>query len=550
MKNGLIGGLLGIVIVIGGAAYFWFDQQQQINQAKEAARQAAITKQKNQIPAYDLSAKEAGKRALENLTISKVSNAERLASANYFALTVKVAKGENFAGLLHQFYNKPTSFIVMTAEKARGPKNQLPSPILILETLPTQPPSFNVLYAANGQVLPFESSTSGGGTDIALDIHYLDDKVSKETISTLVQMTQSRAESLNDAGKDAGKLAAFLKQHQVKFFDNLMQLHIGPEGKIMSGRKISLKETTGSIELNVKSQPAKFVTTGPKGATLVKSGKIDLFLQRTSQRNKELQVNFWLNEGEGFVDTCRDLTTALKAGAGDEDGLSLADTSVVLWSLIHRHAWFAKNIDYQTDCLNKAQSAALQELKLALPTQKNTRQSGPSNRAMNARLTSLVKVLRDDASGNSQAKPQIKSKAKLEAMIAEKAMLLDRAGLWLFGEKVKQNASGRVFESADQKSTIEQLYTLPISRFGCFSRGEGLKGRHRRTLAQFDDSPDLWELEFAFNTQGKIAAITLDEATSETICRAIGNRRSGTNACYFARHAKQFPVIAQAKCGR
>ena len=76
-----------------------------------------------------------------------------------------------------------------------------------------------------------------------------------------------------------------------------------------------------------------------------------------------------------------------------------------------------------------------------------------------------------------------------------------------------------------------------------------MKGRQRKTLAQFGASSELWELEFAFNSKGKITGVTLDEADTETICRAIGERRSGTNACYFSRHAKQFPIVANAKCG-
>ena len=101
----------------------------------------------------------------------------------------------------------------------------------------------------------------------------------------------------------------------------------------------------------------------------------------------------------------------------------------------------------------------------------------------------------------------------------------------------------------DQRATIDQLFSLPVSHFGCFSRGEGLKGRHRTTLAQFGASSDLWQLDFAFNKHGKITGVTLDEVDNEVICRAIGNRRTGSNACYFARRAKQFPAIARAKCG-
>jgi len=306
---------------------------------------------------------------------------------------------------------------------------------------------------------------------------------------------------------------------------------------MVTGRAMALKNSTGRIELTVSARPAKFLLPNEKGQTIVRSSEIDQFLHHGNLHNKDLQVNFWLNEGEGFVDTCRDLSTSLLKQAG----LSLMDTSLVLWSLIHRHAWFAKDIDYQTDCLDEAQTAALKELRLALPNKKNARQSTPRNATMNKILATLVKVLRNDDPEST--------KVNLSAMIAEKTTLLDRAGVWLYGEQVLQNDAGRIIESANQQAAIDQLFALPVSHFGCFSRGDGLKGRHRTTLAQFGASTDLWELEFAFNAKGKIAGITLDEADNETICRAIGDRRSGENACYFAKRAKSFPIIAKAKCG-
>ncbi|MBT5940996.1 MAG: hypothetical protein HOG95_13785, partial [Rhodospirillaceae bacterium] len=231
-----------------------------------------------------------------------------------------------------------------------------------------------------------------------------------------------------------------MKNRRAKFYDNLWQVHIGPEGKMVTGRAMALKNSTGRIELTVSARPAKFLLPNEKGQTIVRSSEIDQFLHHGNLHNKDLQVNFWLNEGEGFVDTCRDLSTSLLKQAG----LSLMDTSLVLWSLIHRHAWFAKDIDYQTDCLDEAQTAALKELRLALPNKKNARQSTPRNATMNKILATLVKVLRNDDPEST--------KVNLSAMIAEKTTLLDRAGVWLYGEQVLQNDAGRIIESANQQA--------------------------------------------------------------------------------------------------
>jgi hypothetical protein len=529
VNKGLIGSLLAIIIVIGGTGYYWLERQKTI-EIKEAARQAEITRVKNLPPVFDLSAKDAGALALQNIDISKIPEGKTLISAEYFSLKVKVENGKDVGGLLRKFYSKPTALIIMTVQNARNRKSQVSTPVLILKNSPQKPNSNEVLYAANDQVLPFEPSRSDGAADIAFDIHYLDEKMSREDISNLVRFAKNTAQHQND-------LDTLLKKHRVKFYDNLMQLHVGPEQKIMSGRKIKIKGSTANIELTVLTKPMRFARQNSAAATIVKTNEINQLLQHASAKSKELQVNFWLNEGDGFGATCRELSNVLS----DEAGLSIGDTSLVLWTLIHRHAWFAKDINYQTDCLNEAQSAALLKLKLTLPVKPKLRQQSPSNSAMNTILAQLVKVLQS-------GEPEL-TKVNLSAMIAEQVTLLDRADIWLFGDNIKQSVGGRILDSADQQATIDQLFTLPVSHFGCFSRGEGLKGRHRKTLAQFGASSEVWELEFAFNSKGKITGVTLDEANTETICRAIGERRSGNNACYFSRNAKQFPIVSNAKCG-
>lgn len=528
MNKSLMVALLGIVVVVCGASYFWFSQQQDKN-AKEGMRQSKIAEVKN-VPLFDdLSPKEAGTYAFKNLQISKVTSPETMASAEYFALTVEVTNGKNFGDLFSKIYNKPASLIIMTAQNVRSPNNDLSTPIVVFKSSATRPLIFDILHVAKGQVLPFEPSLSGRGADIALDIHYLDEKMSPKDIANFIQYSKNPLER-------KAELNALLKKHRRKFYNNLIQLHVGPEGKLMSGRKISLKDTDSTIELNLQSKPMRFTSIKEKGLVVVNTRKIENFLRNVSNEDKEIYANFWLNEGKGFSKTCRDISNRLQ----DRAGLSTNDTALVLWSLIHRHAWFAKRINYQTDCLEETHSAALKKLNLKLPTWQKRRPSSPSIAAMNSKLAALVKVIREGDLNTT--------KIDFGSMITEKVTLLDRANIWLSGIDVKQNDGGRIFESASRKATIDQLLSLPVSHFGCFSRGEALKGRHRKTLAQFGTSKELWELVFAFNSRGKITGITLDEATTKSVCRAIGNQRTGRNTCYFSRRGSQFPIIANAKC--
>ncbi len=544
MNKWLIGTLVGLVILLGGVAFFLVKQDTDLVQ--EAKRAALAKAEQKKPPAFiDMTTQQAGKSALANLTVSKTSQPS-LQTVDYGTLAVRVSNGKNFGKLLSGFYNRPVSLIVVTGQIVAAQNAMPATPILILKLADPKNAVFDQLYSANGRVLSHAKTTSGGAADIALDIHYLDQEISVKDLQFILTTTQRWSEEIAlwspvlaaKWDNDSRKLAALFKRHRAKFYDNLMQLHIGPEQKNLWGRKISLKNDPAvAIELMPDLLSARFVSRTSDNSVTVKTGEIDRLLKRLGPKTEELHVSFWLNEGEGFVDTCRDLSSAMAEVAG----LGVTDTSLILWTLIHRHAWFAKNIDYQTDCLNEAQSSALNNLGLELPTKANTRQSTPKTAKMNSSLATLVNMLRR---GDAEI-----AKAKLGSLIAEKSSLLDRAGFWLFGENVKQNASGRILESADQAATMEQLLTLPVSHFGCFSRGDGLKGRHRTTLAQFDSSTELWELEFAFNAKGKIAGVTLNEADNETICRAIGDRRSGKNACYFARRSKQFPMIARAKCG-
>jgi len=540
----LIGTLVGLVILLGGVAFFLVKQQ--TDKAQETKRAALVKVRQEKPPVFiDLTPRQAGQSALDNLTISKTSQPP-LKSVDYSALAVQVSNGINIGKLFRQFYDQPISLIIVTAQNVAAQNTMPAAPILILKSTDPKSSTFNQLYGANGRILPHLKTTSGGASDVALDIHYLDQKISEQDVQFILNTAKSwsniaalwSSELAAKMADDSNKMAALLKNHRAKFYDNLMQLHIGPERDLLFGRNLALKhDPTANIELMPALQSARFANQTSDKSITVKTGEIDQFLQLLGAKSEQLQVNFWLNEGEGFIDTCRDLSSAL----ADDTGLSVTDTALLMWALIHRHAWFAKDIDYQTDCLNEAQSAALNRLGLNLPTKANTRQSTPKNAAMNRTVARLVNMLRR---GETET-----AKVKLNSLLADKLSLLDRAGFWLFGDSVKQNESGRILESTDPATATEQLLTLPVSHFGCFSRGDGLKGRHRATLAQLDSSTELRQLEFAFNTNGKIAGVTLNEADNETICRAIDGRRSGQNTCYFTRRAKQFPMVARAKCG-
>ncbi len=134
MNNKRIGVTISLLILIAGAAYFWFKYNNNEASKLEAKRQAEISKPKIVAPINNMTSQQAGKHALENLEISKIPSANVGSGADYFALNVLVSKGDGFKDLLSQFYSEPVSLIVMTAQIV-APKNAYPAtPILVLKS--------------------------------------------------------------------------------------------------------------------------------------------------------------------------------------------------------------------------------------------------------------------------------------------------------------------------------------------------------------------------------------------------------------------------------
>ena len=82
MGKWVITAIVGVLIIGGGATYFWLNHQEKL--LKIAERQALEkAEQVKRDAVIDLTTGEAGKRALENLDISKITSSENAEDANY-----------------------------------------------------------------------------------------------------------------------------------------------------------------------------------------------------------------------------------------------------------------------------------------------------------------------------------------------------------------------------------------------------------------------------------------------------------------------------------
>jgi len=101
-----------MIILLGGVAFFLV--QQDADKAQEAKRAARAKIPQEKPPVFiDLTPQQAGKNALENLTISKTSQASPK-TVDYASLAVRISNGSTIGNLFRQFYDKPVSLIIVT----------------------------------------------------------------------------------------------------------------------------------------------------------------------------------------------------------------------------------------------------------------------------------------------------------------------------------------------------------------------------------------------------------------------------------------------------
>ena len=229
---------------------------------------------------------------------------------------------------------------------------------------------------------------------------------------------------------------------------------------------------------------------------------------------------------DGLGAACR----TLRAELTDRLGLSAFDASAVLRALARTHALFATGGDYGRDCLDVDLEAPAKGLKAATAGQ------------LNAVLGRIGAGLRGDTPD--------KTVKVLAPMFADSVALFDYSGLWLAGTEAALVGAGRldVLPGAGPDQAAAYLADLPVVHFACYSDGSGLTGVHRAALVQLEHDSGLWVLDVAFDGQRRIAGVSLAEADRRQVCRAVGNRKSGPDACFFAASGNSYRGIDPAGC--
>ena len=163
---------------------------------------------------------------------------------------------------------------------------------------------------------------------------------------------------------------------------------------------------------------------------------------------------------------------------------------------------------------------------------------GPLNRALDRMATGLRNGAPETA------------RDSLAGLFADRAVLVDRGGIWLGGADapIVYGSGVAVDPSAGPKRAADHLLGLPVAHFACYSSAGSGRRSHRAALVQLSNDPALWVLEAAFEAGGKISGIAFSPAAQPDACRATAGRTGGVAPCFFAAAGRRFRDIDFARC--
>jgi len=434
-----------------------------------------------------------------------------------------------------------TQTVVILATLHNGPDLTMPDvPLYIFEKNQT---SWQQTFAAQGPITPYFVEQRAP-LEATLEIVLLKDK-------------------LKDLGQEAQKqLDSYRSQHSVYSKEQAHVLSALPDAfaqRIALVEEASLKDLskTDISYLENYARTFTFMSKAEEAAfttTLAVEGKESLLSQHKNQLPSyndlmsyaiagqtarqalgDLENSFWSVPGDALRPSCDAITGALQ----ERLGLSLKDSAVVLWGMMQSHALFATDIDYNTQCSGEDINTLLTNMGRTLPHPQTMRPSSQNVTHMNRSLShvaSLVKNTKDSALD------------RIAEMMTDKVQVRDEARLLFSAEpdQLVSNTQDVIAPALDKNNAAEYLMMLPVQAYGCYSQGQGQRGHHRATLAQLENDPNLWQINFAFDDQNKINGIQLKKPSQLDFCRAIG-KRTGANRCRFS--GKDFPGLSADRCG-
>ena len=434
-----------------------------------------------------------------------------------------------------------TQAVVILATIHNGAALTMPSvPLLIFEKRKSQ---WHNTFAANGPISPYFVAKRAP-LDISLELVLLQDKLDGLDADAQKQLesytTQHSLYSKEGAYAISSLADAFAQRIALVEEASFKELSItdiaylehyasalsftSPTGAPLFNTTLSVKGKNTVLPLQ-QNQPLSYseLMTTPIAGQTPRSALGDL------------ESGFWSIPPEALRPGCDAISGALQ----ERLGLSRRDSAIILWAMMQPHALFGEGIDYNTQCSGPDIATLLNEAGLSLPPINATTPTSRTVNEMNKSLSHIASLVKN---GKDSALDHIANLMTDKVVVRDEARLLFSAQ----SDQLVSNTLDVVAPALDKANAAQYLMMLPIRAYGCYSRGRGQTGYHRATLAQLENDPNLWQINFAFNDQNKINGIQLKKPTQLGFCRAIG-KRTGANQCRFS--GKDFPGLSADRCG-
>ena len=506
-------------------------------------------------PPADLAPEAARRLFAKRSSVAALEGGDGIGDSPYVSVRAQFDQQADPSPVFLEIFDVAVDTAVLTATVRLDDGRALPpAPLLILtrakqKTMAGQPPAapvFRDVFSADGNKLPITPLFRRDGASkitVSLAVSYFQntDMVFEGGLigeaESLLATYESEPPFLwtreNGQKKPIRAFATRLEGNRAKVVEDLLTVDIPLDDGTGPGRRIRLADKTGTslgeITLQLNGHPPFLAERATDDLGYPDLAAVPLYgserLGSVFDRHAGLVAAIIAGNPASLNEACSGLSRAIEG----EAGLASVDTTAVLRSLTRDHALFAGDTDYGEACLGGSE----------VPEPK-TDAASPRPGHMNEVLKIIGATLRYGAEQNGE---------RLAAHAAARAVLVDRTGLWLGGaDGVLAGDGSIVHPDAIPDQVAELVGALPAAHFACFSKGEGSRGGHRAALVQLRHDSGLMVLDAAFGGDGRLIGLSLSPAGRAEVCRAVGKRKSGENACYFARTGLTYNGIDPGKC--
>lgn len=436
----------------------------------------------------------------------------------YTAIEADLAGQKDLGAFFLGIHDPHAKAIAVSASVTFG--DGAPLPLIPLALLVEHEGGYRPAYVADGRLTPFMPMGDSHQASLTLDVAYLDDAPDD-------LIAAAKAVAVAAVGLHPGRLGAASAGYRAR----LAERH-GPSLAALVSPSLSAEAPAIRVSLQgggglaVGGMAFKMTVATPVLVDPAARGLPAIFDALASLGLGEGEVE---NLSAGNAASVGDACGALRARLADDLGLGPVDGTIALWALANRAAVFASPgvIDA---CFDEAGRTRLNALALAPP---KTLAAPPSEARVKAWHEAAVQAL--TPAGRD------KGRAKLSKLMSSLVLLDGTAA-------VPAAPSGaRLAPAVGQAEALDFLDGLPVSRVSCAWRAAD--AARAGLLLTLENDGALYRLDAAFDEDGAVNGLRIDEAAQDDFCRAL-KRRPADGPCLFAGQRAKFRNLDPRACGK